>query len=294
MFRNYLNYVGSKDRYLLTIIDEVKQLSSTIGKDNSTFVDLFCGSAIVTINALQYFRNFIVNDACKPLMDLHYWIWNNNIHVILKNVREIINRYELSKDNKEGFLRLRHDYNEGILRNAPALYCLITHAFNYSLHLNKNLDFNAPSGAGRSYFNNSLENKLVLAHEEITKYMEADNVNVQFSSVDFEKVTGATGKCVYFVDPPYSATISKQPYRVGGLSWTEEHDRRLFSLLDSINEKGDFFMFTNCLVNNGVHNRPLSEWSQKYTVVPVRVDYTNCSYQRKNAGDTQEVIIKNF
>jgi site-specific DNA-adenine methylase len=235
-----------------------------------------------------------MNDACVPLMKMHYWIWNNSINVILKNVREIISRYQLSKDNKEGFLRLRHDYNEGILRNEPALFCLIMHAFNYSLHLNNAGEFNAPSGAGRSYFNPSLENKLVQAHKEIEKYMEDINTNVQFYNMDFEKVYRTTGNNVYFVDPPYSATISKQPYRVGGLRWTEDHDRRLFALLDSINARGDLFVFTNCMVNNGVHNLPLENWAPKYTLHPVRVDYTNSSYQRKNAGETQEVIITNF
>ena len=55
--------------------------------------------------------------------------------------------------------------------------------------------------------------------------------------------------------------------------------------------------FTNAISNNGVTNTILENWianHDNYVVTPVSIDYTNCSYQRKNGGRTDEVIITNF
>lgn len=99
---------------------------------------------------------------------------------------------------------------------------------------------------------------------------------------------------VFFIDPPYSASISKHPYRIGNLKWTEDDDRKLFEYMDKIDELGGKFVFTNVFENNGIQNLPLQEWSKEYNVQHVNVDYTNCNYQRLNKGNTDEVIITNF
>ena len=62
-------------------------------------------------------------------------------------------------------------------------------------------------------------------------------------------------------------------------------------------EEGNYFVFTNAISNNGVTNTILENWiasHDNYVVTPVSIDYTNCSYQRKNGGRTDEVIITNF
>ena len=99
---------------------------------------------------------------------------------------------------------------------------------------------------------------------------------------------------VFYADPPYSACISKHPYRVGNIKWTADEDRRLFECLDYINKNGGKFILSNVLTNNGVHNIPLKNWASSYVVNPIEVSYQNSSYQRKNNGKTEEVLITNF
>ena len=72
-----------------------------------------------------------------------------------------------------------------------------------------------------------------------------------------------------------------------------EPESKVMDLNESYENKGKF-IFSNVIQNNGVHNIPLQRWAGKYKLNPIEVQYTNCSYQRKNSGDTEEVIITNF
>ena len=290
MLRNYLNYAGSKDRYyptLRVLLERAHELGAHI------LVDMFTGGAGVAINSLDLFDKVYAWDKNPDLIMIHEWVENHDTEGLFAEIFEVIEKFDLSKDNKEGFLTLREYYNSLLPNVEPCLlYCLITHAFNYSLHTNKKGEFNAPSGAGRSYFNKSLEQKLRNCKEHIDKHN-----NLFYDVVDAltVKVNYTDGKKrVFFVDPPYSACMSKHPYRVGSIKWTEDEDRELFKRLDDISNNGDLFIFTNVLENNGMFNVPLSKWIEKYHVHRVGIDYTNCSYQRLNRGKTDEIIITNF
>src|SRR5574344_1808587 len=136
MNRNYLNYIGSKDRYLPQIMKHIAR-SDQRGK----FIDLFWGSAIVGINAAPLFHWTYCNDACESLIKIHEWVKNaESYEKLLGQVNTIINDFSLSKTNKEGYLKLRELYNTlkvymGTDR-PDLLYCLINHSYNYSLQMN--------------------------------------------------------------------------------------------------------------------------------------------------------------
>ena len=291
---NYLNYVGSKDRYISQILKFIEHGSTLTG--GNQLIDLFCGSAVVGLNAAPYFKSVVCVDACPEIVYLHNWVKGGaSADYLLAEIDLVIAGYGLGKDDKEGFLRLREYYNEQMYKSGgfiPAqLYCLITHSYNYSLHLNKRGGFSVPSGKGRSYFNPTLRNKFSAWKNYLDK-----NKHVTFKTDDFRNVK-VEEPTVFFVDPPYSAALSKHPYRTGNVKWTEEEDRALLAYLDKLAEGGNYFVFTNAISNNGVTNTILENWianHDNYVVTPVSIDYTNCSYQRKNGGSTNEVIITNF
>ena len=307
MLKNYLNYSGSKDRIYPIIRKYLEKAVQGKKNKHKYLIDMFCGSAVISFNSLDLFDTIVAVDKCNELIKMHTWIQNTPLEELLKQVDAVISTYELSKTNKEGFLKLREDFNkfiteEGIL-HPDLLFCLITHSFNYQLHLNKKGEFNVPSGAGRSYFSSSLRQKLINYKNyihEVIKYENGDfNKSFSFAygdAVDFVKCLKPEyfKDTVFYVDPPYSASISKHPYRIGNIKWTEDEDRKLFDCLDYIHENGGRFIFSNVLQNNGVQNIPLKTWAEKYKVNPIEVDYTFCSYQRKNNGKTDEVIITNF
>lgn len=307
LLRNYLNYSGSKDRIYPTLRTHLERAVKGKKNKHKYLIDLFTGSGVVLFNSVDLFDTLIGVDKCMELVRIHNWITQYPLERIMFDIEVCIAKYGLSKDNKEGYLKLRADYNNEIAEGGfdpVKLYCLITHAFNYQLHTNKKGEFNVPSGAGRSYFNPSLRQKLIniknYLDEQIVVKDGKTNKILLFTGgdcMDFVHCLNYENKfenVVFYVDPPYSASISKHPYRVGNIKWTEEEDRKLFNCLDYINENDGKFIFSNVLSNNGVHNIPLKNWADSYDIHPIEVSYENCSYQRKNEGGTEEVIITNF
>lgn len=303
MFRNYLNYSGSKDR-IYPILRTYLEKATGKNKDN-TLIDMFAGSCVVAYNSLDLFKEVVCVDKCVELIKIHDWIASTPLDKLLEQIRATIDKYELSKENKVGFLQLREDYNTGVASNkfdACELYCLIMHSYNYQLHTNKKREFNAPSGAGRSWFNPSIEQKLinmknhlsevknkpVLLSGDVLSLIDKDNKTFR------EATKNDFSKMVFYVDPPYSASVSKHPYRVGNVKWDVDEDRKLFDCLDYIHKNSGKFILSNVTTNNGIRNIPLQRWAGKYNLNPIEVQYTNCSYQRKNGGKTEEVIITNF
>ena len=294
MLRNYLNYAGSKDRYYPEIR---KHLAKA---ERKHMIDMFTGGGSVAFNSLDLFDgNIYAYDKNEDLIKIHKWVQTHAVEEVLTDIYTIINMYELSKTNKDGFLKLRADYNNQVrngVKSIPMLYCLVMHSFNYSLHTNNKGEFNAPSGATRSYFNNETRKKIMQYKAELDKYSENKLVYEVKDILNDESYPVPINETVFFVDPPYSAALSKHPYRVAGIKWDESADRKLLDILSNINDKQGKFVFTNVLENNGVSNIPLRKWveNNNFLMYPVNVDYTNSSYQRKNYGTTKEVIITNF
>ena len=99
---------------------------------------------------------------------------------------------------------------------------------------------------------------------------------------------------MFYVDPPYLCSDDSYS-RIHYLGkWDEDKERKLYEKLDQINDRGGSFLLSNVLQNNGQYNRILEEWSKKYEIIDVAASYDNCNYQRKNAGKTQEILVRNY
>ena len=117
------------------------------------------GSGEVTFNTKA--EHYIYNEKSIPLVN----IFENLDDQFVDEVKKVIAKWQLSKENKQEFLALRKYYNDNLSslskrENAVILYCLLTHAFNYQIAFNSKGEYNMPSGAGRSYFSPQLEEKL--------------------------------------------------------------------------------------------------------------------------------------
>ena len=292
MLNNCFNYVGSKDR-IFPIIDK------NLDKSKDIFIDVFCGSGVVGVNELSNYSKVVLNDACWQVIDTLKFFRDNEYEKVIHDIERVILDYGLSKENKEGYLKLREDYNaDPYLRLVfePAMfYCLLTHSFNFNIHINSKGQFSVPFGANKSYFNNSLRQKLELFQWEL--HDNKDKITLKSS--DFRDLIGKTPKkiaenAIFYVDPPYlcSDDAYSRIYYLG--KWDEDKERALYEHLDQVNEMGGSFLLSNVLHNNGKWNRILEEWSKKYEVIDVSASYENCNYQRKNAGETKEVLVRNY
>ena len=291
MINNCFNYVGSKDR-LFPIIDKY------LDKSKKNFIDVFCGSGVVGVNELNNYSKIVLNDACWQVIDTLKFFRDNDFTQITNKIDRIILKYKLSKENKEGYLKLRDAYNDDpylrLVFDPAMFYCLVTHSFNFNIHFNSKGKFSVPSGASRCYFNSSLRAKL-----EVFQWELHENKNkITLKSEDFRELINKAEKVakdsMFYVDPPYLCSDDSYS-RIHYLGkWDEDKERSLYEKLDLINEQGGSFLLSNVIKNNGKWNKILEEWSKKYEVINVSASYQNCNYQRKNAGDTQEVLVRNY
>ena len=121
-----LNYTGGKFKLL-------PQLLEIFPKDINTFVDLFAGGGNVTVNVSA--KYIVYNDVMWQLSEMLQEFKNIGAERCLERIDRYIEEYQLSKDNKEGYLKLRKQYNDPFdvefsVQDPLMLYTLICYSFN--------------------------------------------------------------------------------------------------------------------------------------------------------------------
>lgn len=307
MIQSPLNYTGGKYKLL-------PQILPFFPKDIRTFVDLFCGGCNVGLNVEC--DRVIYNDHDKNLLYLYHTFKNLGKEPVLEWVYQIIEKYGLSliskngyryygcesdkglgKYNRDGFLRLRADFNERQSKGQydyyhyVMLYVLIVYSFNNQMRFNARGDFNLP--VGKRDFNERMEHKLCVFIDRIR------DQNSQFICRDFRSFDLSDLDCRDFVyiDPPYliaCATYNEQ----GG--WDEGCEKDLLAFVDGLHEQNIHFALSNVLRSKGKENSLLIEWLNRnkgeYHVIPLRYNYANSNYQTKDkkTSATEEVLIMNY
>ena len=129
------NYIGNKYR----IINEI---TSLFPKEINNFVDLFCGGGDVSINTRA--RHIYANDINYHVIDIIQAIQKQPITEILKYIDNTIQKWGLSKDSKENYLRFRNYYNNS--KKPIDLYILMCFSFNFQFRFNSKHEYNNPFG----------------------------------------------------------------------------------------------------------------------------------------------------
>ena len=269
-----MNYTGGKYKLL-------NQILPLFPKNINTFVDLFTGGCNVAVNVSA--NKIIANDLCIQVIDIYKGIQNNTTEKNIKMIEKIINKYNLSKENKEGYLKLRSNYNN-CNKGWHVFYTLLAYSFNNQIRFNKKGQFNMPFG--KRSFNSTLKQKF----KDFSNAIHNKNIkftNENFKDLDIDEL--GENDFVY-LDPPY--LVTEATYNTG---WNEETEKDLLSLCDRLNEKGIKFAISNVLEHNGNKNEILINWSKKYNVNYLNYDYSNCNYHKKDNGHKSiEVLITNY
>ena len=277
--KSCLNYTGGKYKLL-------PQIMPLFPENINMFVDLFCGGCNVAINVNA--KKIICNDSEKVIIDLYNDWKNGECDELLNVLKETISKYELSKTNKEGFEKIRKDYNDGN-KEWFMFYAMLMHSFNYQIRFNKNGEYNMPFGKDRSCFNQSTENNFINFVNEI------HNKNIFFTNKDFTelKIEKLKEDDFVYCDPPYLITCASYNEKDG---WNEIKEKQLLKLLDSLNDNNIKFALSNVLENKGKRNEILIEWCKKYNVHYLNNSYSNCNYHAKDKSknSTVEVLITNY
>lgn len=273
-----LNYTGGKFKLLpkiMPLFDEAE-----------TFINLFGGGGNVGINSKS--EKIIINDREKVVIDFFKKIQKLSIEDVLKSIKGYIENYDLSKVNQEGFLKIRKDYNASNEKDPLMFYTMLMYSFNYQIRFNSKGEYNMPFGKDRSSFNKNTEKNIRNFHNAILS-KKIIFTNNDFRDIKVDKINSDT---MVYCDPPYLITTAS--YNENG-GWTEKEEIDLLNLLDELNDKNIKFALSNVLEHKNKKNTILIEWSKKYNIHFLDMNYNNSNYQSTaNQGKTVEVLITNY
>lgn len=280
IIKSPLNYIGGKFKILPQILPLFPQ------ENIHTFVDLFSGGANVGINVDA--ETHIFNDINYKINELFETFQSHNSEEILQQIYSYINEYQLTKENENGFKKMRVDYN-----NHPdpiMLYTLVSYSFNYQFRFNSDMQYNNPFGRNRSQFSNRMEQNLINFINRLHE-IDARFISQNFTTLDISHLNKFD---FVYADPPYLITTgSYNDGKRGFLGWNEEHEYELYNLLDKLNAKGVRFALSNVIDHKGMENMILKNWAKKYTIHPIKKTYKNSSYNT-NRSDSNEVLVTNY
>ena len=262
------NYTGSKYKILNQLL---KYFDYT--KDN--FVDLFAGGGSVYANVVQDYKIIYANDIIKNLIDIHERIIDDAENTIREVKKTVV-----SKDDKEGYHKLRDSYN---LDPSPIkLYALMLCCTNNMMRFNKSFKFNQTFG--KRTYNNNTEKKILNFSRALQKYKN----NLVFSSLDFKEFVVPDNSFIY-IDCPYSNTLAGY-----NSYWDKSDDIELFNLCRDLNKREITFAVSGVKIEGQEKCRLLKLLeNEKYiSVKEIECDYNKVS--RAGKKNFKEVLLINY
>ena len=272
-----INYVGNKHKLLSQIIP-------LFPNKINTFVDVFGGSGTVLINTNA--NHYIYNDINNYVSSIFNGLISENTDSVIQKIENIIAEYSLSKTNKEGFEKLRNDYNNG-KNDWITLFALVCYSFNQQMRFNNNHQYNSSFGKNRAYFTDKQKENLYAMKQRIS-----NNIIVMSKSfIDIDYSAFGKSDLLYFDPPYYNSVGSYNDGKRGFEGWTETHEQILLELLDKLDKQGAKFALSN---NLKYDNPILDQWKDKYKTHYLNIDYANCNYHKIDKSKDIEVLITNY
>lgn len=296
-YRSPLFYVG--DKYKL-----YPKIRKYFPKTINRFIEPFTGggSVFLNVNANEY----LLNDIDINVINIHRFLieQSENPKAFFDSVFEVIQEYNLShsyikdivpqelkdewiktyyaKFNKQGFDKLKNDYNSSNEKSVLHLYLLLIFGFNRMLRFNSKGEYNLP--VGNVDFNKNTEVALN-DYFRLTKQK-----NIQFHNLDFldffKQIDFQEDDFVY-LDPPYLITFSEY-----NKLWNEETERRLLDFLEWLDTQNVKFAVSNVSHYKGKVNQQFSEWSRQHNSFDIKSNYI--SYHDNSKKEFKEVLITNY
>lgn len=283
--RSPIFYMGNKHKLL-------KQLIPLFPDSCEVFVDAFGGSGVVSMN-YQGSEKTIYNELNEDIVGLVNMVKTSNIDVLNEYYNKKIEVYNLRKKsnkqdptlNKEGYLKLRKEYNESEKREYRDLFLLMCYSINHLLRFNQKNEFNVSNG------NDSYNEK---NYQQLKDMQESfKDVIVSNRDVFDLKLDDLTEKDFVYLDPPYLNTTAVYNEKKAFGGWCIDDDYRLFSLLETLNKKGIRWGMSNVFENRGTTNEHLKEWCEQKGWYVYHLNRNYNPFSRGNSNN-DEVYITNY
>lgn len=282
LVKSPMNYIGGKYKLL-------PQLLELFPNNISMFYDVFGGGANVSLNVSSEF--VLYNDIVPYVSNMFNEVKGKDANLCLNKIKQLITDYELSKTNREGFEKMRDDYNKGN-KSWDMFFTLMCFSFNNQYRFNNKHEYNSSFGKHKSCFSEVTEKKFV-------DFMcRLNEIDISFLNKDFREVdySDADANDLVYFDPPYLISCGNyNDGKRGFKGWSKQDDVDLMKLCDKLDAQGTRFALSNVLEHKGLKNDELIEWSKKYNVHYLNHNYNNCNYQaNNNSNRTVEVLITNY
>lgn len=287
-------YMGNKKKLIN------KGLIELFPSNIDTFIDLFSGSAIVSMNVAA--KRYIINDINKHLIELYSIFETYHSDYIICHIEKRINEYGLArertrriefndKDKLEKYKRAYLDFRD-YFNNKPYnerlvldFYTLMFYSFSQQFRFNSKGNFNMPIGTDCF----SEKNKEYI--ENGCNFFIQDNVhcfNKDFRELKLNKLSSFD---FVYLDPPYLNTTAVYNENNG---WSLKDEEDLFNLCEALNTSSIKFGLSNVFQCKGKENKTLKNWCKEndwnvYTFD--KFTYMACG---KGNASAQEVYICNY
>ena len=266
-----LNYSGSKD----TLVNDILKI---LPKHVDTFVDAMGGAFNVGANIVAM-NNVVYNEYNQFVFEVVKMLINTPKDVMHQNVVDVVNKYGLTKANKEAYLSLRKHYNQ--IPSSLELFVLQIYAFQNMIRYNSDLKMNTP--VGNNEYSEGIKNRI---YSFRTKTESVELYNCSYEDLDLSSFNKDT---VFYFDPPYYITTAEYNDGKRGMKgWGIEQESALLKYLSDLDRMGYKFVLSNVLVHNGRSHNLLLKWIKEHRFCVTEIGKTGIKYPRT------EVVITNF
>lgn len=273
-----------------------KGLIDLFPKDIDTFIDIFAGSGVVSMNTLA--NKYIVNDIDSNLFRLYSLFKGNSSEVIINHIEQRINEYGLAKERtkrnefkdkdkieqyKLAYSNLRSHYNQ--TKNDLDFYTLMFYSFSQQFRFNSKNEFNMPCGndcfseTNKDYIKNGCE------------FFNQDNVKIFSKDFKTLKIDKLNQNNFVYLDPPYLNTTAT--YNENG-GWNIDDEDALYDMCERLSAQGIKWGMSNVFENKGIKSQKLIEWCDKNDFNVFTFDKVSYSACDKGNSNAQEVYICNY
>lgn len=289
-------YMGNKYKLL-------PQLITLFPTQCDTFVDLFGGSGVVSMN-YRGIKKTIYNEFNHNIVALIKLFKENSFEELDIYFQSIVDKYNLKTglkrnmfNSEEEFLedtnvkkvrynQFRSDYNNSENKNYKDLWLLSVFSCNHLIRFNQKSEFNASFGSNGNY-NDNLKRKVKDGCEGFK------NIDIYCKNALSLKIDYLKENDFVYCDPPYLNTLAVYNEKRAFGDWNIEKDYELFKMLETLNSKNVKWGLSNVFINRGEVNQHLIDWCEKNKW---HVHHLNRNYNPFSRGnsDNDEVYICNY
>lgn len=273
MLESPFNYTGSKQRtldFLFENFDTSKKI----------FIDVFGGGGCVSLTAIKYYDQVILNDVIVPLISFYKEL--NNIPY--DSIIERLNAVRIDKTSQQEYNDKRKEFNDNGAKDPYLFFSLCSSCTNNMMRFNNKYLFNQTFG--KRTINESTLKKLKKYSDILYK-----NKNITFSNKSFEKFLDFNSidlsNCFVYLDPPYIQTGAGY-----NCYWNKNLENKLYDIIDLLNENQISFAMSNTLYHKGILNENYDRF-KKYNVIEVPEFYNKVAKKDLDKKSV-EILITNY